>query len=121
MANPNPNPSPATRFVKGVGGRGNRRGARDRLSAALLGYFCKDFEEHGEAVIALVQGKDPVLYLRIATLIVPKQLDISTEDDADLERMERAIEMLNAIIDARANASQNISPEVQVVNRHDDA
>ena len=73
-----PNPSPATRFSATNPGRAKQKGARDRLSAALLTKFADDFEQHGEGVIAKVRENEPATYLRIASTIIPKELELAS-------------------------------------------
>ena len=86
----NRNPSPATRFSADNHGRAKQKGARDRLSTALLTAFASDFERNGEEVISQVRQTEPATYLRIAATIIPKEIDLGggpledwTDDDLD--------------------------------------
>jgi len=95
----NPNPSPETRFgINGHAGRAKQKGARDRLSAALLTAFAKDFEEHGEGVIAKVRESEPATYLRIASTIIPKEVELATTplDEWTDEELEKGLAVLKA-------------------------
>jgi hypothetical protein len=53
-----------------------RRSARWRLSAALPTKFSDNFE-HGDGVIARVRENKPATYLRIASTIIPKELEVA--------------------------------------------
>lgn len=70
----NPNPSPATRFKPGRSGNpaGRRRGARDRLTVALLEALAGDFEHRGTDFIARLRTERPDLYVRLLVAIVPR-------------------------------------------------
>jgi len=57
---------------------GRRIGARNKISTALLESFAKDFEEHGPDVIKLVRMEEPATYLKIATSLLPQELEVKT-------------------------------------------
>ena len=61
-------------FKKGQSGNpaGRPKGARNKLSEALLGKLLDDFDEHGEEVIARVRKSDPEGYLKILAALVAK-------------------------------------------------
>jgi len=46
------------------------------ISAAFLIAFAQDFEAHGESVIQKVREEDPTAYLRIAAMIIPKEVEM---------------------------------------------
>jgi len=95
----NLNPSPETRFgINGHAGRAKQKGARDRLSAAFLTAFAKDFEEHGEDVISKVREGEPATYLRIASTIIPKEIELATTplDEWTDEELEKGLAVLKA-------------------------
>jgi len=64
--------------------RGNRKGVvlknspRD-LSVALNKRFTADFRKHGIAVIERVRKESPVEYLKIATKLIPKDVNLTIE------------------------------------------
>src|SRR5262245_4745803 len=62
-------------FQKGQGGR--RRGARQRISTALLESIAKDFDEHGEETVNITRVERPVEYLRIVASLIPRELEIT--------------------------------------------
>ena len=100
MPKGNPNPSPATRFSADNPGRAKQKGARDRLSAAFLTDFAADYDANGKAVIETVRGQDPVAYMRIAASLLPKQIEI-TEDNELARFSDDEIEMLYEILSQR--------------------
>ena len=63
-----------TPFKKGQSGNpaGRPKGARSKLSEALLGRLLDDFNEHGEEAIARVRKSDPEGYLKILAALVAK-------------------------------------------------
>jgi hypothetical protein len=54
---------------------GRPKGARDRLSTKLIETLASDFEERGALAIEAAREKDPVGYLRICAIVVPKQVE----------------------------------------------
>ena len=83
-------------FQPGQGGR--RKGARHRISTALLETIAKDFAEHGEEVVKITRIEKPVEYLRIVASLLPRELEITVGplqeiSDQELELLiERARE-----------------------------
>jgi hypothetical protein len=63
-------------FEKGHRSPG-RKGARNRLSTALLEALAKDFEEHGEEAVRITRVERPAEYLKIVAGIMPKELEIT--------------------------------------------
>jgi hypothetical protein len=101
----NPNPSPSTRFgaENAPVGRAKQKGARDRLSAALLTKFADGFEQHGEGVIAKVRENEPATYLRIAATIIPKELEMAAGpiDGLSDDEVDRALAYVREHIQQR--------------------
>jgi hypothetical protein len=96
----NPNPSPATRFSATNPGRAKQKGARDRLSTAFLTAFAEHFEQHGKSAIEKVYAEDATAYLRIAAMVLPKELDMqrSPLDDWTEEEMDKVIAYLREVV-----------------------
>ena len=74
----------------GQGGR--RKGARHRISTALLEAIAKDFAEHGEEVVKITRIEKPVEYLRIVAGLLPRELEITVGplqkiSDDELEKL----------------------------------
>ena len=94
-------------FQPGQGGR--RKGARHRISTALLETIAKDFAEHGEEVVKITRIEKPVEYLRIVASLLPRELEITVGplqeiSDQELELLiERAREQ-HRLIDITPNA-----------------
>jgi UTP:GlnB (protein PII) uridylyltransferase len=53
-----------------------RKGARNRLSTALLEALAKDFEEFGVEAVKITRIERPSEYLKIVAGILPKELEI---------------------------------------------
>jgi hypothetical protein len=86
-------------FQPGHQSVGRRKGARHRISTALLEAIAKDFAEHGEEVVKITRIEKPVEYLRIVASLLPRELEITVGPlqeitDEELEKL---------IADARAN------------------
>ena len=74
----------------GQGGR--RKGARQKISTALLEAIANDFAEHGEEVVKITRIEKPVEYLRIVASLLPKELEIAVGPlneitDEELEKL----------------------------------
>jgi hypothetical protein len=76
----NPNPSHATRFSSEnqPARRGRMAGARDKLAGNLLEELQADFAQNGRSAIEAARAKDPIGYLRICSIVVPKTLEVET-------------------------------------------
>jgi hypothetical protein len=92
-------------FQPGQGGR--RKGARHRISTALLETIAKDFAAHGEEVVKITRIEKPVEYLRIVASLLPRELEITVgplQEISDHE-LETLIEHARTrIIDITANS-----------------
>ena len=62
-------------FQPGQGGR--RKGARHRISTALLETIAKDFAEHGEEVVKITRIERPTEYLKIVASLLPRELEVT--------------------------------------------
>jgi hypothetical protein len=90
-------------FPKGVSGNpaGRPKSARSAHSENFLREFCRDFEEHGAAVIAKVRQERPEVYLKVAADLVPKDFVVTHDhnisvDPADFaSRFRAALQLLN--------------------------
>lgn len=96
----NPNPSPATRFSVDRPGRAKQKGARDRLSAALLTALADDFEINGRDAVARTRQEDPAAYLRAVASLVPKEMEIHRPlDGISDEMLDAVIAAVKAVLD----------------------
>ena len=88
--------------------KGRPKGSKNKLSEDFISALCKDFEEHGETVIATVRADKPADYLKIIASIIPKELTIKTDtiedmtDEELLERLEQVRSVAAAIIGSEA-------------------
>jgi hypothetical protein len=101
------------RFVKGCkGGPGRPRGSKHKLSESLVSALAADFEEHGADAIRRTREDRPDQYLRLIASILPKELNISTEDPFDDVTDEQLTEMIMKlkaeIIEAAGGADEEV-------------
>ena len=76
-------------FQKGqpkTGGR--RKGARDRISTALLEAIAADFEEFGYEAVKIARVERPVEYLRVVASLLPKEFEITDNRLKDIDDSE---------------------------------
>src|SRR5262245_51022861 len=94
-------------FQKGQGGR--RRGARHRISTALLEAIAKDFEEFGEETVRITRVVRPVEYLRIVASLLPRELEITVGPLQEISDQE-----LELLIDRAREQHRliNVTPNV---------
>ena len=59
--------------------RGRPIGSRSKFSEAMVSDFLADWHEHGTDVLARVRMTDPSTYLRVAVVLVPKEMNVSLE------------------------------------------
>jgi len=53
---------------------------RNKFSEEFVTDFMADWQEHGTSVLAQVRMNDPATYLRVAAVLVPKEMRL--EEDA---------------------------------------
>ena len=75
-------------FRKGEGGR--LKGSRNKFHKEFIEALAKDFEEHGASVIRIVRAEEPATYLKIMASVMPKELQITESEFADLSDAEVA-------------------------------
>ena len=54
-------------------------GSRSKFSEAMVADFAADWDAHGAAVLERVRLTDPATYLRVAAVLVPKELNVAVE------------------------------------------
>ena len=84
-------------------------GTRSKFSEAFVTDFMADWKEHGPAVLEQVRKNDPSTYIRVAAILVPKEMRVEVEQkapgglDADayaaLRRLLDVIESCGAVGD----------------------
>jgi hypothetical protein len=66
--------------------------------------FAADWNEHGTAVPERVRMTDPATYLRVAAVLVPKELNVAVEQKT-LAAWTRGVAILRRVVDLiQANA-----------------
>jgi hypothetical protein len=65
----------------------------ESAARAFLAAFADNVEQHGEGVIARVRENEPATYLRIASTIIPKELEMAANpiDGLSDDEPEKAI------------------------------
>ena len=81
---------------------GRRKGARNRISTALLTAFAEDFEKYGDETVRICRVEKPIEYLKIAASLLPKEFEISDSrlqelDDNELESLIEAVRQRRAV------------------------
>jgi hypothetical protein len=73
------------RWLKGIPappGAGRPPASRSKFSEAFVADFMADWREHGPAVLERVRTNNPSTYIRVAAILVPKELNVSVEQKA---------------------------------------
>ncbi len=74
-----------TQFKVGQsGGPGRPKGARNKFSEAYVEAFLNDFDKHGVQVIKKVRVDKPEVWLKLAAMLVPKDLDLKHSGDVNV-------------------------------------
>jgi hypothetical protein len=61
---------------------GRPKGSRSKFSEAMVSDFLADWHQHGTDVLEQVRKKDPSTYLRVASVLVPKEMKVEVKQDA---------------------------------------
>ena len=69
-------------FQKGNSLGGRPKGSRSKFAEVFLKDFLADWEEHGVEVLVRCREDDPSTYLRVASAILPKELNIKEGESA---------------------------------------
>jgi hypothetical protein len=99
------------RYVTGTHGKPGRPiGSRSKFSEAMVADFLADWHEHGTDVLARVQMQEPATYLRVAAVLIPKEMKVEVDHRAGpLNRAE--VQMMRKLIDMiQANVPQGSDP-----------
>ena len=81
------NPRPQNRHLKPIqkgevrNPRGRPIGSRAKFSEAMVSDFLADWHEHGTDVLARVRATEPATYLRVASVLVPKEMNVAVTAD----------------------------------------
>ena len=85
-------------FPKGHTGR--PAGTKNKLTNDFLTALAKDFAEHGEVVIKLVRIEEPATYFKALVSLMPKELQLSTDNELSGlsdDELAEAIEHIKAL------------------------
>ena len=81
---------PGRPFVKNaprINRRGRPTGIREKMSNALVDACFVDWMEHGQEAIEIVREKDPSTYVRVAMMMMPKEIKQDIEVNDSQERV----------------------------------
>src|SRR4051812_25541315 len=85
-------------------GPGRPKGARNKLSEALLEALDADFKEHGKNAITEMRQKDPAAYVRALVSLVPKEMHLTTTSSPFSELSDDDLAELIAFYRARVGS-----------------
>ena len=77
-----------TQFKKGEGGR--PKGARNKFSKRFIEDFAGDWKKNGQQVIEKVRETKPDAYLKTATSLIPKDLDVNLTGNINISVIDYA-------------------------------
>lgn len=66
---------------------GRAKGSRNKLAAAFIDDFYKDWQEKGSEAIAEVRENDPAAYLRVGASLIPKEFTLNENSDTAIDAM----------------------------------
>lgn len=91
------------RFQPGVSGNpaGRPKGSKNKISELFLQTLAMDFATHGAQAIERVRRIDPVKYVKIIALLVPRELVLNREQGPDFDVDELSDDEIVALIEAR--------------------
>jgi len=94
------------------GNPGRPIGSKQKLGTQLFDDFCADWAENGAAVIAEVRKNRPTEYLRIAAMLVPKELTIVNDggDFSHLSDEQLDAEIAKAVAEFHAEKPKAETP-----------
>jgi hypothetical protein len=99
------------RFAKGSSGNpgGSPEATRRAFNKDFLVALARDFQAHGEQVLARVRRESPATYLKVCAMLVPRELKVEHSGGVKSmtdEQIEQAIEAIQAMLAARAPGDQ---------------
>lgn len=85
--------------------KGRPKGSRNKFAEAFIADFLADWEKHGAKALRNARRDDPSGYLRVAASILPKELNI-TDDQNQLDRILESLsdQELHSVITSLAAA-----------------
>ena len=84
-------------------------GSRSKFSEAMVADFLADWHEHGTDVLARVRMTEPATYLRVAAVLIPKEMKVEVDhrsgplDKPEMQMMRKLIDLIQAHAPAGAD------------------
>ena len=108
------------RFAPGHSGNpgGSPEATRRAFNRRFLLDLAEDWQQHGREVFKRVRRESPASYLKVCAMLVPKEkLEHSTSAIKAMtdEEIEQAIEVIQTMLAARADETEVIEGEAEVV------
>lgn len=81
---------------------GRPRGSRSKFSEAMVADFLADWHQHGTNVLERVRMTEPATYLRVAAVLVPKEMNVAVEqrqgpmDTHEMRLLRRLVDTIDA-------------------------
>jgi hypothetical protein len=98
---------PAWQPGQGGNPAGRPPGSRSKFSEAMVSDFL-DWHEHGTDVLARVRATEPATYLRVAAVLVPKELNVAFEQRAPGNLEPEAWATLRRVLDISAGITLHV-------------
>jgi hypothetical protein len=104
------------RFAKGFSGNpgGSPEATRRAFNKDFLVALARDFQAHGDQVLARVRRESPAAYLKVCAMLVPREMKVehkSTIKQMTDEQIEQAIEAIQRMLEARAGDQAEVIEE----------
>jgi hypothetical protein len=83
-----------------------------KFSEAMVSDFLADWHEHGTDVLARVRMTEPATYLRVAAVLVPKEMKLEVDhragplDKPEMQMMRKLIDMIQANVPLGADPAK---------------
>ena len=108
------------KFAPGWSGNpgGSLEATRRSFNRDFLLALAADFKKHGAAAIEKVRKQQPAAYMKICALLVPREMKVEHSNAIKAmsdERIEAAIEYIEAALEAQAQSAKVIEGEAEVV------
>lgn len=86
-------------------------GSRSKFSEAMVSDFLADWHAHGNDVLARVRMTDPATYLRVAAVLVPREMKVEVEQKTFGSLSREAYAVLRRLVDLIQAAGIDGAPE----------
>ena len=100
------------KFKDGAPGPGRPVGSRAKFAEEFIKDYLADWTKNGAAAIAACREKDVSAYVRVAAMLLPKEININNVKGAELERFleqfddKQLADMLTGLVAARIEAGK---------------